>query len=136
MPRPRRRSAQRWRAIPGSPRPHKTWRRSIWRRSAPMPPNGSITIFSPRSRTTRRLFWGSRTLQIAEEKWSEATDLLNSARAAAAFDPTPGLKLMGLYESRRDWNSAKAVGAELFARFPRDVNVVAALGRTQLESGD
>jgi putative PEP-CTERM system TPR-repeat lipoprotein len=79
---------------------------------------------------------GLADIAIAEEKWSEATDLLNSARAAAAFDPTPGLKLMGLYESRRDWNSAKAVGAELFARFPRDVNVVAALGRTQLESGD
>ena len=79
---------------------------------------------------------GLADIAIAEEKWSEATDLLNSARAAAAFDPTPGLKLMGLYELRRDWNSAKAVGAELFAQFPRDVNVVVALGRTQLESGD
>src|SRR3954453_3721850 len=32
---------------------------------------------------------GLADIAIAEEKWSEATDLLNSARAAAAFDPTP-----------------------------------------------
>jgi|SRR5271165_429221 len=79
---------------------------------------------------------GLADIAIAEEKWSEATDLLNSARAAADFDPTPGLKLIGLYEVRRDWNSAKAVAAELYAQFPRDVNVVVALGRTRLESGD
>jgi putative PEP-CTERM system TPR-repeat lipoprotein len=79
---------------------------------------------------------GLAGLAIAERKWPEATELLNSARAAAAYDPTPGLELASLYERRRDWNSAKAVAAELYAQFPRDVNVVIALGRTQQESGD
>ncbi len=73
---------------------------------------------------------------IAERKWPEAIDLLNSARAAAPYDPAPGLELVALYEQRHDWNSAKAVAAELYAQFPRDVNVIVAFGRTRLESGD
>jgi len=52
------------------------------------------------------------------------------------YDPIPGLKLVGFYELRRDWKSAKAVAAELHAQFPRDVDVVVASGRTRLESGD
>ena len=79
---------------------------------------------------------GLAGLAIDERKWPEAIDLLNRARAAATYDPTPGLKLVALYELRRDWNSAKAVAAELYAQFPRDVNVVVAFGRTQLNSGD
>ncbi len=79
---------------------------------------------------------GLADLAIAGRKWPEAIDLLNSARAAAAYDPTPGLKLVALYEQRRDWSSAKAVAAELYAQFPRDVNVVVAFGRTRLQSGD
>ena len=79
---------------------------------------------------------GLADLAIAETKWPEAIDLLNRARAAATYDPTPGLKLVALYELRRDWNSAKAVAAELHAQFPRDVNVVVAFGRIQLKSGD
>jgi predicted Zn-dependent protease len=43
---------------------------------------------------------------------------------------------VALYERLRDWNSAKAVAAELYAQFPRDVDVVVAFGRTRLESGD
>jgi putative PEP-CTERM system TPR-repeat lipoprotein len=73
---------------------------------------------------------------ITEKKWSEAIDLLNKARAAATYDPAPGLKLVSLYEQRRDWKSAKAIAAELYEQFPRDVNVVVALGRTRLEAGD
>ncbi len=79
---------------------------------------------------------GLADLTIAERKWPEAIDLLNTARAAATYDPTPGLKLVALYELRRDWKSAKAVAAELYAQFPRDVNVVVAFGRSQLKSGD
>jgi putative PEP-CTERM system TPR-repeat lipoprotein len=79
---------------------------------------------------------GLAGLAIAEKKRPEAIDLLNSARAAASYDPTPGLELVALYELLRDWNSAKAVAAELYAQFPRDVNVVVAFGRTRLESGD
>ena len=79
---------------------------------------------------------GLADLAIAGGKWPEAIDLLNSARAAATYDPTPGLKLVALYEQRRDWSSAKAVAAELHAQFPRDVNVVVAFGRTRLQSGD
>jgi predicted Zn-dependent protease len=79
---------------------------------------------------------GLAHLAIAERRWPETIDLLNSARVAASYDPTPGLELLALYELRRDWNSAKAVAAELYAQFPRDVNVVVAFGRTRLESGD
>ena len=79
---------------------------------------------------------GLADLAIAERKWPEAIDLLNTARAAATYDPTPGLKLVALYELRRDWKSAKAVAAELYAQFPRDVNVVVAFGQSQLKSGD
>ena len=79
---------------------------------------------------------GLADLAIAERKWPEAIDLLNTARAAATYDPIPGLELVALYERLRDWNSAKAVAAELHAQFPRDVDVVVAFGRTRLESGD
>jgi putative PEP-CTERM system TPR-repeat lipoprotein len=79
---------------------------------------------------------GLAGLAIAERKWPEAIDRLNSARAAATYDPIPGLELVALYERLRDWNSAKAVAAELYAQFPRDVDVVVAFGRTRLESGD
>jgi len=79
---------------------------------------------------------GLAGLAIAERKWPEAIDLLNTARAAATYDPSPGLELVALYERLRDWNSAKVVAAELYAQFPRDVDVVVAFGRTRLESGD
>jgi cellulose synthase operon protein C len=54
----------------------------------------------------------------------------------ARNDPAPGLKLIGLYESRQDWNSAKSVAAELAAQFPQDVSVLEAQGRAQLGAGD
>lgn len=79
---------------------------------------------------------GLADMAIAEGKWSEATDLINRARTSGRNDPEPGLKLISLYEMRRDWNSAKAVAGELSARFPRDANVVAAQARTQMEAGD
>jgi Flp pilus assembly protein TadD len=50
---------------------------------------------------------GLAEIAVADRKWSEAIDLLNKARTAAAFDPPSALKLIGLYELRRDWNSAK-----------------------------
>ncbi|MGC1886209.1 MAG: tetratricopeptide repeat protein, partial [Stellaceae bacterium] len=79
---------------------------------------------------------GLADLAIAERKWPEAIDLLNTARAVATYDPAPGLKLVALYELRRDWKSAKAVAAELYAQFPRDANVIVAFGQSQLKSGD
>jgi len=79
---------------------------------------------------------GLADIAIAEKKWSEATDAINRARTAAEFDPAPGLKLVSLYELRRDWDSAKVVADELGTRFPRDVNVVEAQGRVQFEAGD
>ena len=79
---------------------------------------------------------GLADIAIAEAKWPEATDIINRARSTARNDPAPGLKLVSLYEMRRDWNSAKVVAAELNTRFPRDVDVVEALARTQAEAGD
>lgn len=79
---------------------------------------------------------GLADILIAEKKWSEATDLINRARTAARNDPGPGLKLVGLYELRQDWNSAKAVAAELASQFPQNANVLEAQGRAQLAAGD
>jgi putative PEP-CTERM system TPR-repeat lipoprotein len=79
---------------------------------------------------------GLADIAIAEKRWPETVDLLNQARAASKFDPTAGLKLIQLDEQRGDWNSAKAVAAELYALFPRDVNVAVALGRARLGAGD
>ena len=79
---------------------------------------------------------GLADIAIAEQKSSEATALLNKARSAAKFDPTPGLKLVDLYESQHDWNSANAVAAELSAQFPRNPHVIETRGRTQIEAGD
>ena len=79
---------------------------------------------------------GLADVAISEGKWSEATDLINRARTSARNDPAPGLKLISLYEMRRDWNSAKVVAGELSARFPRDANIVAAQAHAQMEAGD
>lgn len=79
---------------------------------------------------------GLADIAIAEKKWPEATDAINRARTAARNDPAPGMKLISLYELRQDWNSAKAIAAELATRFPRDANVAEAQGRAQMEAGD
>ena len=79
---------------------------------------------------------GLADIYISEKKWPEATDAINRARSAAKNDPSPGLKLVGLYESRQDWKSAKSVAAELAAQFPGDVNVLEAQGRAQYGAGD
>jgi putative PEP-CTERM system TPR-repeat lipoprotein len=79
---------------------------------------------------------GLSDIYISEKKWPEATDAINRARSAAKNDPSPGLKLVGLYESRQDWKSAKSVAAELASQFPGDVNVLEAQGRAQRGAGD
>jgi putative PEP-CTERM system TPR-repeat lipoprotein len=79
---------------------------------------------------------GLADIYITEKKWADATDAINRARTAARNDPAPGLKLIGLYELRHDWNSAKSVAAELSTQFPRDVNVLDAQGRAQFGAGD
>ena len=79
---------------------------------------------------------GLSDIYISEKKWPEATDAINRARSAAKNDPSPGLKLVGVYESRQDWKSAKSVAAELAAQFPEDVNVLEAQGRAQYGAGD
>jgi putative PEP-CTERM system TPR-repeat lipoprotein len=79
---------------------------------------------------------GLADIYIFEKKWPEATDSINRARSAAKNDPAPGLKLVGLYESRQDWKSAKSVAAELVTQFPGDVNVLEAQGRAQYGAGD
>jgi cellulose synthase operon protein C len=79
---------------------------------------------------------GLADIYISEKKWPEATDAINEARTAAQNNPAPGLKLVGLYELRQDWNSAKAVAAELSAQFPGDIDVLQAQGQAQLGAGD
>jgi cellulose synthase operon protein C len=79
---------------------------------------------------------GLADIAIAEEKWSEAIDNISRARSVARDDPAPGLKLVSLYEKRRDWNSAKSVAGELATRFPRDANVIEAQARSQFEAGN
>src|SRR5712671_3583843 len=79
---------------------------------------------------------GLSDIYISEKKWPEATDAINRARSAAKNDPSPGLKLVSMYESRQDWKSAKSVATELAAQFPGDVNVLEAQGRAQYGAGD
>jgi putative PEP-CTERM system TPR-repeat lipoprotein len=79
---------------------------------------------------------GLADIAIAEKKWTEAIDDLNRARTIAKTDPAPGLELIKLYQSRADWDSAKAVAVELGQQFPQDANVAEAQGRTRLEAGD
>jgi predicted Zn-dependent protease len=73
---------------------------------------------------------------IAQQKWTEAIDAINRARTAARNDPAPGLKLVGVYEMRQDWTSAKTVAAELAAQFPGDANILDTQGQAQLAAGD
>src|SRR6516225_4555885 len=73
---------------------------------------------------------------IAQQKWTEAIDAINRARTVARNDPAPGLKLVGVYERRQDWTSAKSVAAELAAQFPGDANILDAQGQAQLAAGD
>ena len=79
---------------------------------------------------------GLADIAITEKKWTAATDAINRAHTVARFDPAPDLKLVSLYELRRDWSSAMAVAVDLMAQFPRDANLVEVRGRTQLEAGD
>jgi putative PEP-CTERM system TPR-repeat lipoprotein len=79
---------------------------------------------------------GLSDIYVSEKKWPEATDAINRARSAAKNDPTPGLKLVSLYEARNDWKSAKSVAAELASQFPGDVNVLEAQGVAQHGAGD
>jgi predicted Zn-dependent protease len=73
---------------------------------------------------------------IAQQKWTEAIDTINRARSAARNDPAPGLKLVGVYEKRQDWTSAKTVAAELAAQFPGNANIFDTQGQAQLAAGD
>ena len=79
---------------------------------------------------------GLADIAVTEKKWAEAMDYLNRARTIAKYDPTPGLKLVGLFELRADWDSARAVAVELGQQFPQDANVAEVQGRACLEAGD
>ena len=79
---------------------------------------------------------GMAEIAITEKKWPEAIDYINRARTAAPDDPSPGIKLVNLYELRQDWNSAKTVAGELVAQFPNEVDVQIAQATAQLGSGD
>jgi cellulose synthase operon protein C len=79
---------------------------------------------------------GLADIEMADKKWSEAIDYINRARTAAPNDPTPGTKLVHLYELRRDWDNARAVAGEFVAKFPLDINVQLAQATAQLGGGD
>jgi cellulose synthase operon protein C len=79
---------------------------------------------------------GLADIAITEKQWAKAIDYLNRARTVAKYDPVPGLKLVGLFELRADWDSAKAVAVELGQQFPQDANVAEVQGRARLEAGD
>jgi putative PEP-CTERM system TPR-repeat lipoprotein len=79
---------------------------------------------------------GLSDIDISEKKWPEAIEAINRARSAVKNDPSPGLKLMSLYEARQDWKSAKSVATELASQFPGNVNVLEAQGKAQYGAGD
>ena len=73
---------------------------------------------------------------IAQQEWTEAIDALNRGRTAARNDPTPGLKLVGIYEMRGDWTNAKTLAAELAVQFTGNANILDTQGQAQLAAGD
>src|SRR6516225_7909595 len=73
---------------------------------------------------------------IAQQKWTEAIDAINRARAASRNDPAPGLKLVGVSEKRQDWTNAAAVAAELAAQFPGNADILNTQGQALLAAGD
>lgn len=79
---------------------------------------------------------GLADIYTAEKKWPEAIDAINRTRSAVQDNPLPGLKLVGLYELRQDWNSAKTIAAELSAQFPKNAEVLQAQAKAQLGAGD
>jgi predicted Zn-dependent protease len=115
-------------------RPLATWPSSMRPLGAPTTPSEFTAMFLRRNQLIRWPFLVSRASRSLRGNGRKR--LTCSTAPAQPYDPTPGLELVALYELLRDWNSAKAVAAELYAQFPRDVNVVVAFGRTRLESGD
>jgi putative PEP-CTERM system TPR-repeat lipoprotein len=79
---------------------------------------------------------GLADIAITEKKWPEAIDYINRARTAAPNDSAAGVKLVKVYEIRKDWNNARTVAGELVAQFPQDVNVQIAQATAFLGSGD
>ena len=79
---------------------------------------------------------GLAEIASSQKKWSEATDYINRARAAAPNDPAPGIALVNLYGLRQDWKAAAAAAAELTEKFPTNPDALDAKGRVQIASGD
>src|SRR5262249_2975760 len=75
-------------------------------------------------------------IAVAEKRWTEASDYLTRARAAAPNDPAPGLMLINMYGLQQDWKNAMPLAAELVAQFPANIDILDAQGRLQLGSGD
>jgi len=79
---------------------------------------------------------GLGEIAVVEKKWTEATDYIGRARAAAPNDPAAGLMLVNMYGLQQDWKHAVPAAAELVAQFPASVEVLDAQGRVQIGAGD
>jgi putative PEP-CTERM system TPR-repeat lipoprotein len=79
---------------------------------------------------------GLADIATAEMKWEEARSYIARARTVAPDDPVPGLRLVKLDASRRDWKNALATAAELTAKFPTNLEVLDAKGQAQIATGD
>ena len=75
-------------------------------------------------------------ISVAEGKIDEAAKYLKSAQAASAKSPAPGLSLVALFESQKNWPAALSAVQELQTSFQQDPEVASALARVQIESGD
>lgn len=75
-------------------------------------------------------------IAVQEKNPDQAAEFLQRAQSASAQDPGPGINLMQLYASQKQWPKAVAVGQDLLAKFPKSGAVLNALGNVQLASGD
>ena len=74
---------------------------------------------------------------MREKRWDEAIASAKQARRVGPLsNPAPGLKLLGIYAAKPDWEQAKALASELVAQFPTNSEVLDARGQVLALSGD
>ncbi len=117
-------------------RPPAIWRSSMWRPGAPKTQKRSMASFFQTRPTTLPPFSGWRISRSRRRNGPRRPVTLTARAPPRPNDPTPGIKLVNLYELRQDWKDALAVAGELVAQFPRDANVHIAQATAELGAGD
>ncbi len=73
----------------------------------------------------------------AEEKDNgAAAAFLTQAQQASPKDPSPGIRLLQLYASSKDWDKLKSAGHSLDGQFPGNPRVIDVIAHLLVEAGD